>query len=204
MTLKTGAHLRRGVAGFLVMGLVVLGFVIAEEWGNFSSQNQRVTALLTATPSAERALLTTFSLPQYDGDEVHFDDLRGDVVMVNFWATWCAPCVAEFPQLQALKTHFADARFEILGVNLGETETAIGDFIDGLDDEINFPILRDMATDATTDSLAEQWKIGALPTTIIADKSGKLAHIYRGARDWSDAQSQALIGALLDEDDAAR
>ena len=147
-------------------------------------------------PSPEnRAPLQPFVLNEYQGGQIDFADYRGRVVLVNFWATWCAPCVAEFPSLLALKDGLAGRPFEILAINMGERDDAITDFIGTLGRAVNFPILvdRPVITVATT------WSVRVLPTTIIVDKAGNLAFKTRGERVWNSARARAIIRPLLRE-----
>ncbi len=150
-----------------------------------------------ATPLAQerRQPLPNFEMKQYRGDAIDLATYRGQVVLVNFWATWCLPCITEFPTLQALKARFANQPFEILAVNMGEPEDAIAGFLDSLANAVNFPIL----LDRPPATVAQTWPVRALPTTIMVDKSGRLAHKTTGQRTWNNPESQALIRSLLDE-----
>lgn len=177
--------------GFVTLAIFIGGQVLA--------QNTPPIALENRTP------LPPFVLHQYQGAPIHLTDYRGTIVLVNFWATWCAPCVAEFPALLALKENFADQPFEILAINLGERETAITDFLDflnlinrdknNLNHEVNFPIL----LSNSPVNITKSWQIRALPTTIIVDKAGNLAHTTRGIRAWNNAESRTLINTLVRE-----
>ena len=149
----------------------------------------------TSVNRDKREPLSAFVLKRYDGGQIDLASYRGTVVLVNFWATWCPPCVAEFPSLLALRDEFADQPFEILAVNWGERDDAIAGFIDSLGRAVNFPIL----VDRSVLTVAEDWPVRALPTTIIVDKRGNLAFRITGDRDWNSARSQALIRSFLDE-----
>ena len=142
-----------------------------------------------------RAPLQPFVLDQYRGGQIDFTAYRGRVVLVNFWATWCAPCVAEFPSLLAVKDGLAGQPFEILAINMGEQDDAIAGFIGTLDRAVNFPIL----VDRPAITVAERWPVRALPTTIIVDKAGNLAFTMPGGRDWNSAAARALIRPFLHE-----
>ncbi len=146
-------------------------------------------------PPENRQPLQTFVLNQYQGGAIDFADYRGRVVLVNFWATWCAPCIAEFPSLLALKDHFADQPFEILAINMGEPKDSIADFLDSLDRAINFPVLMDRPVI----TVAKHWPVRALPTTIIVDKTGKRAFQAHGERPWNTPKSHAILHPLLHE-----
>ena len=166
--------------------------------------------------AAQRAPLQSFVVGEYRGGRVDFSAYRGRVVLVNFWATWCAPCIAEFPSLQGLKRSFAGQPFEILAINIGEHDDAIASFIATLEGALNFPILVDetlvndwgLTLDPSPqvsprskwyDSVASNWSVRALPTTFIVDKAGRLAFTVRGARNWNNADIRARIHPLLHE-----
>ncbi len=142
-----------------------------------------------------REPLASFVLERYGGGQINLADYRGRVVLVNFWATWCAPCVAEFPSLPALKDGLKGRPFEILAINMGEPDDAIAGFIGSLGREVNFPVL----VDRPVITVAERWPVRVLPTTIIVDKAGNLALKVRGERAWNNAESRALIRPFLDE-----
>ena len=136
--------------------------------------------------------LETFSLTNVHGETVALDDYAGKVVLVNFWASWCPPCVEEFPSLQALRTHYEGSAFEILAINMGESPEDIETFNANLAEPANFPLLVDQDI-----SVAKRWKVKGLPTTILLDPSAREILRYVGDRDWNDAQTHAQVDALL-------
>ena len=165
---------------------LILGFVIPAA----------VVAVATPVGATSRAPLTAFVLHQYAGEgaPVRLAAYRGKVVLVNFWATWCPPCVAEFPSLLALKARLSDQPFEILAINMGETDAAIAGFIDRLGLEMNFPILIDRPV-----TVATTWPVRVLPTTLVVDKAGNLAFKADGERAWNSAESRMILWPLLRE-----
>lgn len=148
-----------------------------------------------AAGQTARAPLEGFALDQYQGGQIRLASYRGKVVLVNFWATWCLPCVAEIPSLLALKDGFANEPFEILAINMNEPDDIIAGFIDTLGREVNFPIL----VDRPVITVAKRWPVPVLPTTIIVDKAGNLAFRTLGERDWNSAEARALIRPFLRE-----
>lgn len=116
-------------------------------------------------------------LKDVDGREYDLAALRGRVVIVNFWATWCGPCVAEMPSLQALAARLGDKNALVLGVNYHESAQKIRDFQARY--RLNFPLLRDAWQEASG-----TWKVGVLPTTFIVDASGTLRWRVVGEVDW--------------------
>lgn len=122
------------------------------------------------------------------------EKLRGNVVMINFWATWCPPCVEEMPTMQALKESLIDKPFEILAVNMGEDEATIKEFVKRIDIDFSFPLLVDLTTQVATD-----YEVSGLPATLIIDKPGYFAFGGIGPRDWNSAEVHNEILPLLEE-----
>ncbi|MEW6764649.1 MAG: TlpA disulfide reductase family protein [Pseudomonadota bacterium] len=118
--------------------------------------------------------------------------LRGRVVLVNFWASWCPPCVHEMPSMQTLWSDWRADGLEVLAVNLGEDEAAMRAFAQR--HRLGFPILLDPRRQA-----AKDWKVYAYPTSFILDRQGRIRLAVAGGIDWSEAEARARIRALLDE-----
>ncbi len=116
-------------------------------------------------------------LKTVDGVEYDLAALKGRIVIVNFWATWCAPCIAEMPSLQALATRLGEKNALVLGVNYHESAQKITDFQSK--HPVKFPLLRDAWQEASG-----EWKVKVLPTTFIVDAAGLLRYRVVGEVDW--------------------
>ena len=116
-----------------------------------------------------------FELVNLEGETIRLSDYKGQPVIVNFWATWCGPCRAEFPEFQRAAVDNAD-RLVIIGVN--NTSTDQPDLIPGFVEEfgITFPIVLD-TEDGTT---AKTYRILGLPTTIFIDSNGVVNEVFTG------------------------
>ncbi|GKT12876.1 MAG: hypothetical protein ISEC1_P1867 [Thiomicrorhabdus sp.] len=130
------------------------------------------------------------SLESAQGNLIHLDAYKGKVVLVNFWASWCPPCVHEMPSMNRLKSHFKDQPFEILAVNLGEDRAKIEGFLRS--HPVNFPILMDQQGTAV-----KQWKVFAYPSSYLIDKQGKIRFALFGATEWDLAGHLEKIESLL-------
>lgn len=131
-------------------------------------------------------------LVNLQGDKVALTDYKGQVVLLNFWASWCPPCVHEMPSMARLNTQLADQPFEILAVNLAEQRSAIQAFTD--DHPVNFPILLD-----PTGSAVKTWQVFAYPSTYLIDKQGQIRSVLYGGTEWDEAHHVEKIEALLNE-----
>lgn len=115
-----------------------------------------------------------FALRTLDGEILRLSSLQGEPVIVNFWATWCAPCRKEFPDFQAAYTDNAD-RLTIIGVNStsADQEERIAPFVEELG--VTFPIVLDEDGDTV-----EAYHVRGLPTTIFIDADGVVAEVFTG------------------------
>ncbi len=116
-------------------------------------------------------------LKTLDGRLIDLNELRGQVVLVNFWATWCAPCVEEIPSLSRLVERMKGRPFRVLAVNIGEQPVAIRRFLERI--PVAFDILLDPGSRAVRD-----WKVYAYPSSFVIDRLGRLRYGYRGALAW--------------------
>lgn len=141
-----------------------------------------------AAPSATPELARDFTLQTLDGETVSLSDLRGQWVLLNFWATWCAPCVKEMPYLNQLA---AEREMQVLGVNFNEDEEIARSFVD--EHGISFPIL--MQPDDIT---LLMYGVRGLPRTFLIAPDGAIAQTIIGQID------PARLDALLDEQQVPR
>ncbi len=131
------------------------------------------------------------ALGDLHGKIVDLEAFKGKVVLVNFWASWCPPCVHEMPSMQKLADHFAAKDFEILAVNMAESERTVRAF---LKEKVNvqFPILMD-----SDGAALKRWQVFAFPTSYVIDKQGRIRLALFGAIDWMQADVLQQIDRLL-------
>ena len=128
--------------------------------------------------------------PDLTGKVVDLKELRGKVVVLNFWATWCEPCMAEMPSLERLRSRFQGRALEVLAVNYGEGNAKVRDFLQR--QNISLTVLLDPEKEA-----ASAWRAGGLPITFLIDATGRVRHYVFGERDWSDDESVKLVESLI-------
>jgi peroxiredoxin len=157
---------------------IVLGLSIAGLW-----------AALRAPARPHEA--PSFVLPDLSGKVVRMDDLRGKVVVLNLWTTWCPPCVDEMPTLESLAKTMAGRDFVLLAISEDETPSKVGPWIEQR--RFTFPVLLD-----------ERGQVGAdlgitgYPETFVIDRTGRIVHHHVGYRDWSDPAIVAALERLMD------
>lgn len=115
---------------------------------------------------------TVFTDPE--GAEMSLADSDGRIRLVNFWATWCAPCRAEMPYLEAVYAKHADEGLVVLGVNVQEPTAVVAPYLDELG--LTFPVLLDLDGD-----VSRLYRVGSYPTSVLVDREGRIVTIRRGA-----------------------
>ncbi len=136
-----------------------------------------------------RPLATDFVLTDLDGKQHRLSDYRGQVVIINFWATWCPPCRAEMPSMQRAWEQLKKAGIVMLGIDVGEDEDTIFQFTANY--PVEFPLLMDLDS-----KVIDQWPVLGLPTTFVVDTEGRIAYRAIGGREWDEPELLALVRAL--------
>jgi peroxiredoxin len=133
-----------------------------------------------------------FSLATLDGRRAALADYRDQLVILNFWATWCAPCTDEMPTLEALWKDFRARGLVVLGVSVdrGGPRALLEPYVRNL--ALTFPILLD-----PDNKTARAWRVTGLPTTFVVKPGGEVAGNAVGAREWRSEPMLALLTSLL-------
>jgi len=129
-------------------------------------------------------------LRDLDGREVRLDAYRGRTVVVNFWATWCAPCVAEMPSIMLLRVKYAKQGLEVIGVNLQENAARIRPFL--AQHAIDITVVRDH-----DGSARDAWRVSVYPTSFVIGPDQKIAFVVVGEADWSGPLIEPRIRSIL-------
>ena len=135
-----------------------------------------------------------FSLPSLDGGAVSLAGLRGRVVLVNFWATWCEPCKEEMPAMERLYQAWREGGFELLAISVGEAPEPVREFRDALG--LSFPVLLD-----ADKSVSRRYQTFRFPESYLIDRDGVVVERYVGPRQWDHEAYQERVGRLLSEGD---
>ncbi len=147
-----------------------------------------------AAPSGQNAAANAEPAPEVDlttldGKPLKVSELRGQVVLLNFWATWCVPCRSEIPSLNAMQRDLSGRGFKVVGVTTEDSADLVRDYQKDVKQEYTVAL-----GDA---GVANKYAVGVLPTTFIIDRQGRIRHKIIGEK--SRAQFEALINPLLDE-----
>lgn len=169
--------MRYWFAGVMLVGLLTVG----------SAQAQQKLSPVPGRPAAP-----DFTLTDVKGKQHRLSTQRGKVVFVNFWATWCPPCLKEMPSMQRAWKTLKHEDFTMYAVNVGEDEELIATFMFQIGVDLDFPLLLDRDS-----SVVKQWKAPGLPTTYIVDPDGRIAYRAVGERAWDDPQILREIRALM-------
>ena len=114
-----------------------------------------------------------FTLKSLKGSNLKLSEFRGDVVLINFWATWCGPCRQEMPILNDLYLKYRDMGFTLLGVNVEKNSSKAANMVRDL--KVVFPVLFD-----TQNTVSKLYQVEAMPSTVLVDRDGNMRYLHRG------------------------
>jgi len=150
-------------------------------------------------PVVRGASAPDFALPrlsgaeQGDGEALSLATLRGRVVLVNFWATWCEPCESEMPAMQRLYAMLPRDDFELVAVAIDEAEPPVQAFQDEY--RLSFPILLDL-----DQQVYQTYQTMGVPESLLVDREGRIVERYVGPREWDAPEYVARIREVLEAD----
>lgn len=133
-----------------------------------------------------------FALKSSTGENLRLSEYRGDVVMINFWATWCGPCRQEMPLLDELYSRYQRVGFNLLGVNIDDDSDRAMQMIEELG--VQFPVLFDARKD-----VSRLYDVEAMPVTVLVDREGTVRHVHHGYKPGYEDKYLDQIRSLLRE-----
>ena len=153
-------------------------------------------ALFAATSIASSDLAgrpaPDFALKSATGENLRLSEYRGDVVMINFWATWCGPCRQEMPLLDELYARYQRVGFNLLGVNIDDDSNKAMNMVRELG--VSFPVLFDSRKE-----VSRMYEVDAMPVTIIVDREGNVRFVHQGYKPGYEQKYLDQVRALLRE-----
>jgi len=133
-----------------------------------------------------------FALKSASGENLRLSEYRGNVVMINFWATWCGPCRQEMPLLDDLYNRYQRVGFSLLGVNIDDDSRRAMRMIEELG--VSFPVLFDADKE-----VSKLYQVEAMPVTVLLDREGTVRHVHHGYKPGYEEQYLTEIRSLLRE-----
>ncbi len=147
---------------------------------------------LAAAAAVPSGIAPDFTLRTADGINLRLQEQRGRVVMVNFWATWCAPCRQEMPHLNRLYDKYRGSGFVLLGVNVDDDPAQAVAAAARLG--LKFPVLLDAEK-----KVSRQYDLSSMPSTVLIDRDGRVRQVHRGYREGVEQTYELQIRDLLKE-----
>jgi peroxiredoxin len=160
----------------LILGLLVTTFA--------------ATSLASAGIEGQTA--PDFALKSSTGDNLRLSEFRGDVVMINFWATWCGPCRQEMPLLDQLYSRYKRVGFNLLGVNIDDDSRRAMQMIEELG--VSFPVLFDAHKE-----VSKLYEVDAMPVTVLVDREGNVRYVHHGYKPGYEDKYLDQVRSLLRE-----
>ncbi len=145
-----------------------------------------------ASSTLEGQSAPDFVLKSSAGNNLRLSEYRGDVVMINFWATWCGPCRQEMPLLDDLYGRYQRVGFTLLGVNIDDDSRRAMKMIEELG--VKFPVLFDESKD-----VSKLYAVEAMPVTVLVDREGTVRHVHHGYKPGYEEKYLTEIRSLLRE-----
>lgn len=153
-------------------------------------------ALLLAVPAAANNAAgpaPDFALPARGGEQLSLGQFKGQVVMINFWATWCGPCRQEMPLLEGIYRKYKPMGFTMIGVNVEPDSKAAEEWL-GKQVKVTFPVAFD-----TDSKVSKLYKVNGMPNSVIIDRKGNVRMLHRGYKPGDENLYLDQIRALVRE-----
>jgi peroxiredoxin len=152
-------------------------------------------ALLTAVAAVgadANAPAPPFTLTEIGGQSASLAQYKGQVVMLNFWATWCGPCQQEMPLLDQMYKKYKPAGFTLIGVNVDKDAPPVKQLLDRK--PVSFPVLLDPAS-----QVSKAYHVDEMPSTVLIDRKGNVRFLHRGYKPGDENEYQDRIRQLIRE-----
>lgn len=145
-----------------------------------------------AQAAAGQGKAPDFTLKSNTGKNLRLSDYRGQVVLLNFWASWCGPCRQEMPALDKLQQRYGSYGFTVLGVNVEEDSGKARRML--RDIPVSFPVLFD-----NRNSVSKKYRVSAMPTTVMIDRDGNMRYLHKGYKPGDESIYKKWVKKLIRE-----
>lgn len=133
-----------------------------------------------------------FTLKSTRGDNIRLSERRGEVVLLNFWASWCGPCRQEMPLLDTLQQRYSKLGFSVVGVNVDKDSALANKLLQDI--PVTFPVLLD-----NTGTVSASYNVSAMPTTVLIDRDGNMRYLHKGYKPGYEQDYEQQIKELIRE-----
>jgi peroxiredoxin len=147
---------------------------------------------MSAAADIDKGAAPDFTLKSSSGENLRLSEFRGEVVMINFWASWCGPCRQEMPLLDELYSQYKPMGFTILGVNVEENSAQAKQMLK--ENPVNFPVLFDNQSE-----VSKLYNVVAMPSTVLVDRDGNVRYLHQGYKPGFEEAYQQQVRALIRE-----
>jgi peroxiredoxin len=144
------------------------------------------------TAGTAQAPAPDFTLKSDGGANLKLSELRGEVVLINFWASWCGPCRQEMPLLSELHDKYKEMGFTVLGVNVEEDSSQARKLLQDM--PVSFPVLFDNES-----TVSRQYEVVAMPSTVLVDRDGNMRYLHKGYKPGEEAIYLDKVRSLIRE-----
>ena len=155
-----------------------------------------VLLLLLAAPMAAAVVdngpAANFTLKSASGENIRLSEYRGQVVLLNFWASWCGPCRQEMPKLDELHQKYASLGFTVFGVNVEQDRASADKVL--RDIPVSFPVLFD-----DRNQVSELYDVDAMPVTVLVDRNGEIRFVHKGYKPGYEDHYEQQVRVLVKE-----
>jgi peroxiredoxin len=167
--------------------LFISAFALKADWQQ-PELSHNLTVIKKVIPAMD------FELQDMDEQKIKLSDYKGKVILLNFWATWCPPCIREMPSMERLHKQVDAEGFKVIAINQMEDADQVFAFTGQLEVDPTFEILFD-----TTSSVSRDYAVRGLPTTFLIDKEGRIRYRAVGGREFDHPEVIKIIEQLMAE-----
>ncbi len=151
-----------------------------------------VVVLTQPVTALAESLYDKLPVTTLEGDAVDLNQYKGRLVLLNFWATWCPPCIKEMPSMQRLQDQFSEQEFQVVAVNLAQNATTVESFLMEQEFEFTLPVYLDEKGQGFKDL-----ELQGMPSSFLIDQQGQILETIVGGREWDEPKTVEILRSLV-------